>query len=129
MTRMAEAWGRRTGILASSAFFSILHYSWWLPLGSVSVELIAMFTFNLFLGGIVLGVSYYLSGEKLWVPIAFHFTWNVLAYVLFPVFPAQPVSSPILWQIEWGLTTVLGFLFGLCLIWSLIAKHSSRERH
>ena len=42
---------------------------------------------NMFLGGVVLSLSYYLSGEKLWVPIGFHFGWNIMGYLLFASSP------------------------------------------
>ncbi|UCE09662.1 MAG: CPBP family intramembrane metalloprotease [Candidatus Thorarchaeota archaeon] len=116
MTRMESLWGQTRGILFSSLFFSLVHFNWWSPLGSVSVHLIVLFSMNMFLGGVVLGLGYYLSGRKLWVPIAYHFAWNVMAYSLFPVFPTDPVTHPELFQIEWGLTSLIGFLFGLSII-------------
>ena len=96
-------------------------------MGSVTADLILLFSFNLFLGGLVLGLSYYASGERLWVAIAFHFAWNIMAYVLFPIFPAEPVSMPAIFQIEWGATTIAGFLFGLSVLWSLLHLVSSQK--
>ncbi|MHA2068655.1 MAG: CPBP family intramembrane glutamic endopeptidase, partial [Candidatus Thorarchaeota archaeon] len=92
MTRMERVAGRTVAIFGSAIWFALLHFSWWVPLGSVPLYLIPIFTFNLFLGGVVLGYSYYWSGERLWVPIAFHFAWNMLAYILFPVYPLEPVN-------------------------------------
>ncbi len=127
LTRLTEAWGRSSGLVLSSLLFSVLHFGWWLPLGTVTADLIVLFSFNLFLGGLVLGLSYYASGERLWVAIAFHFAWNILAYVLFPIFPAEPVSMPAVFQIEWGVTTIAGFIFGLSVLWSLLHLVSSQK--
>lgn len=128
MTRMSDLWGRGTGIALSSVIFSLLHFSWWTPLGRVPLYLILLFSFNLFLGGVVLGTSYYLSGERLWVPVAFHFSWNVVAYVSFPTYPLEPVSMPELFQIEWGITTIMGFLVGLGIVYILLrALHREKS--
>jgi membrane protease YdiL (CAAX protease family) len=122
MTRMEGVMGRTLAILGSSTVFALLHFSWWLPLGSIPLHLILIFTFNLFLGGVVLGHSYYWSGKQLWVPITFHYAWNIVAFVMFPVFPLEPVNMVEIFQIEWGITTVFGFLFGLSLIWVLLKE-------
>ncbi|NOR38594.1 MAG: CPBP family intramembrane metalloprotease [Candidatus Thorarchaeota archaeon] len=127
MTRMTELWGRNKGIVISSLVFAFLHFSWWAPLGSVPVHLIILFTFNLLVGGVVLSLGYYYSHERLWVPIGFHFAWNIVAYAAFPVYPREPVINTEIFQIEWGITTVLGFLFGLSIIW-LILKRSREKR-
>ncbi len=94
MSRMTKLWGLPVGVCASSLVFSLLHFNWWLPLGSVPYLLVAIFAFNMFLGGVVLGLTYYLSGNRLWAPIAFHFVWNMIAYVLFPVYPHTSVAAP-----------------------------------
>ncbi|MBD3159249.1 MAG: CPBP family intramembrane metalloprotease [Candidatus Lokiarchaeota archaeon] len=112
--------GKPFGIILSSIVFSLLHYSWWVPLGVVPLHLILLFSFNLFLGGIVLSLMYFLSGRKLWAPIGFHFAWNIIAYVAFPVFPTEPVENPALFQIEWGITTIPAFLVGLAVAWLLL---------
>jgi len=127
MTRMTELWGRGRGIAISSLVFALLHFSWWTPLGSVPLHLIILFTLNLFVGGVVLSLGYYYSNERLWVPIGFHFAWNIVAFIAFPVYPRNPVINPEIFQIEWGITTVLGFLFGLSIIW-LILKRSREKR-
>ena len=128
LSRMAELWGLSGGLILSSLVFSLLHFNWWLPLGSVPYPLVAIFTFNLFLGGMVLGSSYYLSGNRLWAPIAFHFVWNMIAYVLFPVYPQDLVVAPELFQIEWGITTIPGFLLGLSVTLLLLKRHPERKR-
>ncbi|MHA2228517.1 MAG: CPBP family intramembrane glutamic endopeptidase [Candidatus Thorarchaeota archaeon] len=120
MPRMVELWGKNKGIIISSAFFASLHFGWWIPLGTIPYHLVLLFSFNMFLGGVVLSFSYFWSGNKLWVPIGFHFAWNMVAYIAFPSFPTAIVTSPELYQIEWGLTTIPGFLFGLSLIWMLL---------
>ncbi|MFQ5832170.1 MAG: lysostaphin resistance A-like protein [Candidatus Thorarchaeota archaeon] len=127
MTRMERVTGRNVAIIGSSIWFSLLHFGWWIPLGSVPLHLVLIFTFNLFLGGVVLSFGYYWSGNRLWVPIAFHFAWNMLAYVLFPVFPSEPVLMPEVFQIEWGITTILGFILGLSLIWLLLQELQKKK--
>lgn len=122
LTRMEVVVGRSAAILGSSLLFALLHFGWWLPLGSLPLHLILIFTFNLFLGGVVLSYSYYWSGNRLWVPIGFHYAWNIVAFVMFPVYPLEPVSMVEIFQIEWGITTVFGFLFGLSLIWVLLKE-------
>jgi membrane protease YdiL (CAAX protease family) len=111
--------GKTPAIIISSIFFSSLHFSWWAEPG-FPLHLILIFSFNIFLGGIVLALSYYWSGRKLWVPIAFHFAWNMLAYIIFPVYPRVPVVLPEIFQIEWGLTTIIVFLIGLSFIYGLL---------
>ncbi|MFW9769482.1 MAG: lysostaphin resistance A-like protein [Candidatus Thorarchaeota archaeon] len=119
LTRLENLSGRRTAIILSSVFFSLLHFSWWASPG-FPLHLILLFSFNLFLGGVALSLSYYWSGRRLWVPIAFHFMWNMIAYPLFPSFPRETVVMPEVFQIEWGVTTILGFLFGISLLWGLL---------
>ncbi|MFW9862732.1 MAG: lysostaphin resistance A-like protein [Candidatus Thorarchaeota archaeon] len=122
LTRMELVVGRSFAILGGSLLFALLHFGWWLPLGTIPIHLILIFTFNLFLGGVVLSYSYFWSGKRLWVPIAFHYAWNIVAFVMFPVYPLEPVNMVEIFQIEWGITTVLGFLFGLSLIWVLLKE-------
>lgn len=118
-TRMVNLWGMKGGILVSSVIFGLLHFEWWTPLGTVAPLLIVLFTTNMIIGGVLLSLAYYWSGKKLWMPIGFHFMWNMIAYILFPIYPQEPVYLPEVFQIEWGLTTVFGFLFGLTVIWLL----------
>jgi len=113
--------GKAPAIIISSIFFSSLHFSWWAAPG-FPLHLILIYSFNMFLGGIVLSLSYYWSGRKLWVPIAFHFAWNMLAYIIFPVYPRVPVLLPEIFQIEWGITTIIGFLIGLSLIYGFLSS-------
>jgi len=127
MPRIERLSSRTTAILLTSIWFAVLHFGWWLPLGTVPWHLILIFNFNLFLGGVVLGVSYYLSGNRLWVPIAFHFAWNMIAFILFPVYPHDPVLMPEVFQIEWGITTILGFILGLSLVWVLLQELKNKK--
>jgi membrane protease YdiL (CAAX protease family) len=127
MTRLEQVSNRGFAIIASSFWFGLLHFGWWVPLGEVPLHLILIFTFNMTLGGIILGLSYYMSGKKLWVAIAFHFAWNMLAYILFPVYPRETVVLPEIFQIEWGLVTIPAFIFGLSLIWLLLDIFKKRE--
>jgi membrane protease YdiL (CAAX protease family) len=126
--RTVELWGKTKGIVLSSLLFSLWHFSWWSPLGSVPIHLIIIFTFNLFLGGVVLSLSYYLSGKRLWVPIGFHFGWNMLGYLLFPTYPFEAVTSPEIFQFEWGITTLLGFILGLSLIFLFLAESNRKKK-
>jgi membrane protease YdiL (CAAX protease family) len=113
--------GKGPAIILSSVFFSMLHFSWWAEPG-FPLHLILIFSFNIFLGGVVLSLSYYWSGRKLWVPIAFHFAWNMLAYIIFPAYPRVPVLLPEIFQIEWGITTIIGFLIGLSIIYGFLGS-------
>ncbi len=125
LSRMAQLVGRGIAIIGSSIVFSLLHFSWWIPLGSVSLLLVFLFTLNIALGGVVLSVGYFRTGNKLWLPIGFHFSWNMVGYIMFPQFPLVPVDMPYLYQIEWGLTTIPGFLIGLVMV--LLLTRSSVE--
>ena len=125
LTRMEDLTGRRAAIFLSSIFFSLLHFSWWATPG-FPVHLAILFTFNMFLGGVVLSLSYYWSGRRLWVPIAFHFMWNMIAYLMFPTFPREAVTQPEIFQIEWGITSFLGFLLGLSILWSFLATEKNK---
>lgn len=125
LTRMEELTGRRNAILLSSIFFSLGHYSWWATY-NVPFHLVILFSLNLFLGGVLLSLSYFWSGKKLWVPISFHFVWNMIAFLVFPRFPIDSVISPEIFQIEWGVTTVIGFLFGISVLWGIIGSKKKR---
>lgn len=126
LTRMEKLVGRGSAIVFSSLFFSVLHFSWW-GLAGFNISLIFLFSLNMFLGGVVLSFSYYWAGRSLWAPIGFHFMWNVLAYTLFPSFPETPVVQPEIFQIEWGLTTIVGFLFALWILWGILANRENKE--
>ncbi|MFW9908093.1 MAG: lysostaphin resistance A-like protein [Candidatus Thorarchaeota archaeon] len=127
MPRMVDIWGKGSGILIGSLFFSLFHFGWWVPLGSVPLVPVLIFILNLTIGGILLSLSYYWSDKRLWVPIGFHFMWNMLAYILFPVYPRETVVLPEIFQIEWGVTTIVGFLFGLSIIWMLITQYGRKR--
>ncbi|MFX1559967.1 MAG: lysostaphin resistance A-like protein [Promethearchaeota archaeon] len=126
LSRMEGLAGKRVAIFFSSLFFSLLHFTWWAEPG-FPMHLAILFTFNMFLGGVVLSFSYYWSGRRLWVPIAFHFMWNMIAYLVFPTFPREAVIQPEIFQIEWGITTIAGFLLGLSILWSLLATVKNKE--
>jgi membrane protease YdiL (CAAX protease family) len=125
LPHIEELTGKTNAILIGSLFFSMLHFSWWTTPG-LSLYLIPIFSFNIFLGGVVLSFSYYWSGRKLWVPISFHFAWNMIAYIVFPNFPRVAVFLPEIFQIEWGFTTIIGFLIGFCVVYGLL-KRKNRE--
>lgn len=126
LTRMERLTGKRAAIFLSSTFFALLHFTWWAEPG-FPAHLAILFTFNMFLGGVVLSFSYYWSNRRLWVPIAFHFMWNMIAYIMFPTFPRELVSQPELFQIEWGITTVVGFLLGHSILWSFLSTEKNKE--
>jgi hypothetical protein len=44
----------------------------------------------------------------------------MLAYIIFPVYPRVQVVLPEIFQIEWGLTTVVGFMIGLSALFGLL---------
>jgi membrane protease YdiL (CAAX protease family) len=127
MNRIDSLGGEKVAVVTSSIIFSLSHFSWWTPLGEVPAHLILFFSFNMFLGGVVLGTSYYLTKRRLWVAVGFHYAWNIAAYSLFPVYPIDPVLNPELFQIEWGVTTIIGFLFALSLIWILLQQTKKKE--
>jgi membrane protease YdiL (CAAX protease family) len=117
--------GKGPAIVLSSIFFSLLHFSWWAEPG-FPLHLILIFSFNIFVGGVVLSLAYYWSGRKLWVSVAFHFVWNMLAYIIFPPYPRVPVLRPETFQIEWGLSTIVGFLIGLSVIYVLLSYRKKK---
>ncbi len=125
LTRMENLFGRGLAIFLSSLYFSLLHFSWWEPAG-FNIALITIFSINMLLGGVVLSLSYYWSGRRLWTPISFHFMWNVLAYIMFPSFPQVSVVQPEIFQIEWGITTIIGFLVGLSILWTFLTSEKNR---
>jgi membrane protease YdiL (CAAX protease family) len=62
-------WGPIVGVIASSVLFGIFHalnpnFSW-------------LALFNIFVAGVLLAACYFVTGE-LWLPMAFHFSWNFL---------------------------------------------------
>lgn len=126
LPRLESLSTRAVAVVGSSVFFALSHFSWWLIVGA-RPDLIIIFTFNMVLGGVVLSLSYYISGRRLWVPIGFHFMWNMVAYITFIDFPRTPVAFPHIYQIEWGITTILGFLFGLSIVWGLWMSYGSNE--
>jgi len=127
MTRAEEIWGRQAALVGTSLFFAAMHFSWWLPPFDVPPHLAIMFTINIFVGGCVLGLSYYWSDRRLWAAIGFHFAWNMIAYVAFPVYPRETVTQVMLTQIEWGVTTLAGFAMGALLMHLLLRKQERRK--
>ncbi len=121
LTRMEHLIGRHKAILFGSIFFSLGHFSWWARY-SVPIILVILFTINVFLGGVIFSLSYYWSGKNLWAPISLHFVWNLIAYLSFPRFPIDTVISPELFQIEWGVSTIIGFLFGISVLWGILGS-------
>lgn len=73
-------WGAIVGLVASSILFSLSHGL------NPNVSWLALV--NIFLAGVLLAVCYLVT-EKLWLPIAFHFSWN---FVQGPVL-SFPVSG------------------------------------
>jgi len=128
MSRMTRLWGLPGGLIVSSIVFSIVHFGWWSPLGLVPYHLVALFSLNLFVGGVVLGLGYHFSGHRLWAPVGFHFSWNMMAYILFPLYPSEPVRAPELFQIEWGITTMPGFALGLIVMLLLMMVVMKKEK-
>jgi membrane protease YdiL (CAAX protease family) len=61
-------------LLSISLFFTVLH--------SLSVSISVVSFINLFLLGVLFGVSY-IHTKNLWFPIALHFSWNFFQYSIF----------------------------------------------
>lgn len=64
------AWNRLAAIGGVAALFAALHA------GNSAVTSLGLT--NVFLGGVLLGLSYEVTG-RLWFPIGLHFAWNVVA--------------------------------------------------
>ncbi|EAR12570.1 putative transmembrane protease [Polaribacter irgensii 23-P] len=73
LKNLMHAFNKYIALILSSALFSLMHSF------NPNVDLFALL--NLFLAGIVLGVSY-LYTKNLWFPIALHFSWNLFQTLL-----------------------------------------------
>ena len=73
-------WSAIVAVVASSVLFSLFH--------GLNPNVTWLALFNIFLAGILLSVCYFITKE-LWLPIAFHFSWN---FVQGPIL-AFPVSG------------------------------------
>ncbi len=76
-------WGVIVALIASSVLFGLFHAL------NPNVSPIALL--NIFLAGVLLAACYLVSGE-LWLPIAFHFSWNFVQGPLFS-FPVSGVVT------------------------------------
>ncbi len=114
---LADLFDVKMGIIISSILFGLIHFSWWLPLGSVPLIPTIIFIVNMFLGGVLLSIMYFKSGRNLFYPIGLHMAWNTLGYALFPHYPRESVISPELFQFEWSILTTVVFIIGIIIIY------------
>jgi membrane protease YdiL (CAAX protease family) len=68
LRNLMSSFNKYTALIASSILFSVMHSF------NPNVDLFSLF--NLFLAGIVLGLSY-IHTKNLWFPIALHLSWNL----------------------------------------------------
>jgi hypothetical protein len=123
LQNLREEWGTPVALLASSLLFALLHglNPHFTPLALVGIAL----------AGVFMAYGYLLTGS-LWLPIAFHFTWNFAQGPLFS-FPVSGLASEGLLLLErgdspslitggafgpeGGLLGVIAILLGLLLLW------------
>ncbi|HEM62598.1 MAG TPA: CPBP family intramembrane metalloprotease [Chloroflexi bacterium] len=76
-------WAITVGLVASSVVFGLFH--------GLNPNVTALALFNIFLAGVLMGVGYLVT-RQLWLPMAFHFSWN---FVQGPVlsFPVSGMAS------------------------------------
>ncbi|MEI7557162.1 CPBP family intramembrane glutamic endopeptidase [Candidatus Chlorohelix sp.] len=97
-------WGGVAAVVASSVFWGLSHLL--NPHGSILAAV------NIALAGLVFAYAYMITG-RLWLPIAFNFSWNFAQGVIFG-FPVSgfTVSSPVLQPLVDGPDSVTGGSFG-----------------
>ncbi len=114
---LAEIYNMKIGILGSSIVFGLIHFSWWLPLGSVPIIPTVLFIFNMFLGGVLLSLLYFKTNKNLYYPIGLHIGWNTFGYALFPHYPRVSVPAAEYFQFEWSILTTVVFIMGIIIIY------------
>ena len=123
LQNLCSDWGSLISLLASSLLFGLMHglNPHFTPLGLVGIAL----------AGVVMAYGYFIS-RSLWLPIAFHFSWNFAQGPLFS-FPVSGLVSEGVFIIEWkeaspfltggafgpegGLVGVAALLLGLLFLW------------
>lgn len=136
-----EEWmGLPTAVIISSIAFSLWHFI--NPTITGGLYYVVPFTHTV--GGILLALLY-LSRRSLWLPIGFHFAWNVCEYSLFALIGASVeyasvlvtnVTGPAFWVglpnssfgPEVGALGVLGELLIICiLIWKIRGRQNMKS--
>ena len=69
LRNLMKSFNKWIALTISAVLFSIVHYS------NAGIPIIGFI--NTFLGGLVLGVAFIIT-QSLWLPIFFHFTWNLI---------------------------------------------------
>ncbi len=109
---LREKFGDVASILAMSVFFSFAH------LGNPEISTLA--TINIILAGVALSIMY-ITTESLWLPISFHFFWNLNQQVVLgskvsgfsfdiEVFKLTAVNSDMSWLFGGAFGTEEGLL-------------------
>ena len=135
LQNLKSGWGPIIGIVASSILFAIFHglnpnFSW-------------LALLNIFLAGGLLAACYFVTGE-LWLPMAFHFSWNFVqgSVFSFPVsglvtdglllteIGGNPLITGGAFGPEGGLISTLAISLGLVvlLVWHKRRKPDGTER-
>ena len=78
-------WATPVGLVASSMLFGLFH--------ALNPNVTALALFNIFLAGVLMGVCYLVT-RRLWLPMAFHFSWNFVQgpVLSFPVSGLAPTG-------------------------------------
>jgi membrane protease YdiL (CAAX protease family) len=123
LQNLREEWGRVAALLVSSSLFALLH--------SLNPHFTPLALVGITLAGVVMAYGYFIT-RSLWLPIAFHFSWNFAQGPLFS-FPVSGLESEGLLLLErgdspslitggafgpeGGLLGVIALLLGLLLLW------------
>lgn len=123
LQNLREDWGGLVSLLASSFLFGLLH--------ALNPHFTPLSLMGITLAGVVMAYGYFIT-RSLWLPIAFHFSWNFAQGPLFS-FPVSGLesegfllleksNSPSLitggaFGPEGGLLGVIALLLGLLLLW------------
>lgn len=89
---LREEWGSLVALLVSSFLFALLH--------GLNPNFTPLALVGIALAGVFMAYGYFLSGS-LWLPIAFHFSWNFAQGPLFS-FPVSGLASEGLLIVEWS---------------------------
>lgn len=141
LLQTVEKWlGLPAAILISSLFFSV----WHLVNPSMSGGLYFIIPFTHTLGGVLFAMLY-LIRRSLWLPIGFHFAWNLCEYHIFGLtgtLPQQPtvlvteLTGPSFWVglpnssfgPEIGALGVLGEVLIIGVLWWMLRRRQSVGR-
>jgi len=123
LQNLRQEWGTLATLLASSLLFALLH--------GLNPHFTLLALVGITLAGVVMAYGYFIS-RSLWLPIAFHFSWNFAQGPLFS-FPVSGLASEGLFLLEredspslitggafgpeGGVLGVIALLLGLLLLW------------